>query len=66
MGKWLVRAICCGRDDGTLTFDTWDEADRFREMYSTGYGVARYGYGSPQHEPGHRRAAIIEKEPADD
>lgn len=57
-GLFTVRMTCCGRDDGSATFDTWDEADAFREGYLSGPGVGpptetRYGV------TGHSRSAII-------
>lgn len=50
MADWTLRLICCGRDDGTECFDTWNEADAFRESYTTGPGVG---------PDGHDRAAIL-------
>lgn len=52
--RWRLRLICCGRDDGTETFDAWEDADAFRESYTTGPGV-----GLDDHD----RAAIIEENP---
>lgn len=43
---WRGQTICCGHDDGVVTFPTWDEADAFREAY---IGVA----------PEHDRAVIV-------
>lgn len=51
--EWRLRLVCCGRDDGIETFDTWDAADDFREAYTSGPGVAPNG--------GHDRAAILER-----
>ena len=45
--EWRVRLICCGRDDGAVTFPTWEDAEDFRVSY-----VAAEG---------HDRAAIIER-----
>lgn len=50
MKPWELQLICCGRDDGTETFDTWEAADAFRESYTSGPGVG----GS-----GHERAAVL-------
>lgn len=50
--RWRLRLICCGHDDGTETFDTWDQADAFRESYTSGEGVG---------DGGHDRAAVIEE-----
>lgn len=50
--RWRLRLICCGRDDGTEAFDTWNEADSFRESYTSGEGVGA---------DGHDRAAVIEE-----
>ena len=47
MKEWKLRLICCGRDDGEWFFDTWEEADRFRDSYTNAYG--------------HDRAAILER-----
>ena len=55
---WCVRLICCGRDDGTEHFPTWEEADAFRNSYASGPGVDPHGY-SGGHTGGHQRAAII-------
>jgi hypothetical protein len=53
---WTLRLICCGRDAGTESFATWDEADAFRESYCTGPGVLDPGH--PQ-RGGHDRAAVL-------
>lgn len=52
-----VRLICCGRDDGSVTFENYEAAEAFRESYLTGAGVAEHQLW----ETGHRRAAIIEQ-----
>jgi hypothetical protein len=54
---WRVRLICCGRDDGEIWRDTWEEADQFRQDYTSGAGV-----GDPQRpwHGGHIRAGIVE------
>lgn len=54
--EWLLRLICCGRDDGVERFGTWSEADRFRESYCSGPGVLQAD--RPQYG-GHDRAAIL-------
>lgn len=46
-GPWLVRLVCCGREDGTERFETWEAANAFRESYT-------------HPDTGHDRAAIIE------
>jgi len=56
---WLLKLICCGRDDGEEQFATWEEADRFREASTSGEGIAEHGYSAQADEPGHRRAAIL-------
>jgi len=30
-GGWILHLTCCGRDDGTWSMPTWEEADKFRE-----------------------------------
>jgi len=47
-GPWLVQKICCGRDDGTVEFATWEKADRFREEYVDSARIAD-----------HERSAIV-------
>lgn len=59
---WQLRFICCGRDEGTQTFDTWDEADAFRESYTSGVGVDGHGYSGDGWK-GHQRAAILSAVP---
>ena len=53
---WRVRLICCGRDDGDIFRDTWEEADQFRQGFTSGSGVAAPGLLG-----GHVRAGIIER-----
>lgn len=55
---WTLKLICCGRDDGSVTFQTWEEADDFREAYTSGYAVDPHGY-SGTGTSGHQRAAIL-------
>lgn len=43
---WRLRLVCCGRDDGIEYFETWKQADEFREAYCDAGG--------------HDRAAILE------
>lgn len=57
--RWQCHLICCGKDDGTEGFDTWEEADAFRRAYTSGPGVAKHGFSAPLSEGGHRRAVII-------
>jgi len=68
---WRVRMICCGNDAGTREFPTWEAADKFREEYTSGYGVHPNGYSAPKHAGEHKRAAIVERiaaapQPADE
>lgn len=56
---WTVRLICCGREDGSVATDTWEQADTLREEYTSGLGVHPAGYSAPVGAQGHRRAAII-------
>ena len=43
-GPWVLQLICCGHDDGTERFQTWDQADAFRNDYtSPGTGHERSG-----------------------
>lgn len=58
-GGFIVKTTCCGRDDDVHRFDTWLEADRFREGYLSGPGV------HPDSPGGHVRSAIITAAPAD-
>jgi hypothetical protein len=56
--------ICCGHDDGTAKFDSWDEADAFRRHYNgegdTSGTVNPHGYDERHaHKPGHQRVAVI-------
>jgi hypothetical protein len=54
---WRVRLICCGRDAGDIFRDTWEEADEFRQAYTSGAGVR----GPDWPLGGHDRAGIIER-----
>lgn len=55
---WYLRLVCCGRDDGLQIFDSYRDADDFRESYTSGPGVDPAGYsGTPS--VGHQRAAIL-------
>jgi hypothetical protein len=56
---WRVRLICCGRDDGDIFRDTWQEADEFRNAYTSGAGVRHFN--GRYWESGHDRAGIIER-----
>lgn len=65
--EWIVTLTCCGRDDGTLTAGTWEQADAIRESYTSGVAVHPHGYSAPAHESGHRRSAVVSRRlPADD
>lgn len=44
MTRWAVDLICCGLDDGTAILDTNEEAQNFRESYTTGPGVSPDGW----------------------
>lgn len=59
---WQGQLLCCGFDEGTEGFDTWEEADAFREAYTSGPAVAPHGYSAPLYEMGHRRAVIIRRQ----
>lgn len=61
---WRLKLICCGRDDGTETFATREQADAFREAYTSGPSVDPHGY-SAAYPNGHQRAAILTHEEAD-
>ena len=53
---WRLRLICCGKDNGSQIFKTWEDAEDFRLSWTTGPGVAK----EPD-EIGHDRSAIIEE-----
>jgi protein gp37 len=56
--RWRVALSCCGDDDGEYVASSWDEADRFRESYTSGPGVNDHGYsGTTSYE--HRRAGVL-------
>ncbi len=38
---FTLRFICCGREDGTATRSTWDEAEALRESYISAEGHDR-------------------------
>lgn len=40
---WILRLICCGREDGVQVFTDWNEADAFRESYCDADGHDRQG-----------------------
>lgn len=54
-GAWRIDLICCGRDDGAMFTQTWEQADGFRESYCTGPGVSVGG------SHGHVRSAIVSR-----
>lgn len=59
--KWRLRLVCCGRDDGIAYFGSEDDAESFRNSYTSGSGVDPRGYSAPEYgSAGHRRAAIKE------
>lgn len=49
--RFAVKCICCERDGGTYLFESWKEADAFREAYVSGSTVNVPG--------GHQRSAVI-------
>jgi hypothetical protein len=57
---WKVMLTCCGRDNGVYEAATWEEADAFRESYTSGPGVNPYGY-SGGFTSGHQRSGVITK-----
>lgn len=58
---WRINFSCCGRDDGFLLARTWEEAERFRDSYTSGPGVEEHGYSGPG--PGHQRSGVIVRNP---
>jgi hypothetical protein len=54
---WTVHLTCCGRDDGVFNARTWEEANAFRESYTSGPGVDEHGYSGIG--PGHQRSGVI-------
>jgi hypothetical protein len=56
---FMCNMSCCGRDDGIIVFSTWEEAEKFRESYTSGVAVAEHGYSAGPHESGHKRAVVI-------
>lgn len=52
---WLVTLTCCGRADGVFAADSWEEAQAFREAYTSGPGVS----GGHVGDTGHDRSAVI-------
>lgn len=58
---WLVTLTCCGRSNGVVQMPSWDEADKFREAYISGPGVAKHGYSSDPNDVGHRRSAVVSR-----
>ncbi len=52
---FVVQFYCCGRDDGTASRKTWEEANALRTSYvESGRSPMEMG----EHE-GHQRAAVI-------
>lgn len=58
---WRVDLTCCGRDAGSVSAETWEKAEAFRESYTTGPGVAPHGYSSCPTESGHHRSGVIRR-----
>jgi hypothetical protein len=52
---WLVTLTCCGRADGVFAADSWEEAQAFREAYTSGPGIS----GGHVGDSGHARSAVI-------
>ena len=63
---WRIRLICCGHDDGAWYALTWEQAEKFRDSYTSGAAVNLHGYSAEGHEPGHKRAGIIEENDCED
>ena len=57
--RFICHMICCGLDDGYIAFATWNDADKFRESYTSGIAVAKHGYSAAPDESGHKRAVIV-------
>jgi hypothetical protein len=55
---WRVVLTCCGRVAGDFYADTWEEANDFRESYTSGPGVNPRGYSGGA-ESGHQRSGVI-------
>ena len=64
--RFICHMICCGLDDGYIAFATWDDADKFRESYTSGVAVAKHGYSAAPDESGHKRAVIVSQGPWSD
>ena len=62
--RWKAKAICCNFDEQTYYFDTWAEADAFREQFTSGPHVDLRGFSGDGHN-GHRRAVIVEEAQGD-
>ena len=54
-----MELTCCGRDNGVEIFSSWEEADKFRESYTSGVAVNPHGYSAHPTEAGHKRSAVI-------
>ena len=52
---WLVQLTCCDRADGVFAADSWEEAQAFRESYTSGPGIKGGHIG----DTGHDRSAVI-------
>ena len=59
VAAWRVRLICCGRDAGDVMRDTWEEADQFRQDFTSGAGVRHFN--GRYWVSGHDRAGIVER-----
>lgn len=59
VGSWRIDLTCCWQSDGYVYARTWEKADRIRNAYTSGPGVAEHGYSAPSYEFGHRRSAVV-------
>lgn len=59
---WKLTLVCCSYLDGIERFATREEAEAFRETYTSGPRVNPHGYSGTG--AGHKRAAILQKEAA--
>ncbi|MBK6639678.1 MAG: hypothetical protein IPG34_19960 [Rhodocyclaceae bacterium] len=57
---WRVVLTCCGRDAGVYLAATWEEADAFRNSFTSGEAVAEHGYSADATDWRHQRSGVIE------
>lgn len=55
---WLVDLICCGYSIDRVYCTTWEEANEWRETFTSGVAVDSHGFSGTGHN-GHRRAGIV-------